>query len=233
MTTIPDTIRYMLLDMDGTLVDTEPLGPAICEKLFQDNGVMIADDEKDLFVKVWRRDGTDINLGHYMAIMTSRYRIRIPHSDLTDEFYARYKVAMSQAKELPGATRFIANARKHGMRLALVTSNTRTEAQAILDSHSWTDYFDVIVCEEDITRFKPHPEPYQLAIRKLGAKPEHCLVLEDAKNGAISGSAAQAHVIGLRAGNDTPQDLSAADEVVDTFDDLHFGVLTIAVEQTS
>lgn len=118
------------------------------------------------------------------------------------------------------STLFLKQAHKRGTNLAVVTSSKRDQAAAILEYHGWTKLFDLIVAEEDITSFKPNPEPYLIAAQKLGLRPDDCVVFEDAKNGAIAGKAAGMFVVGLRAGNEVEQDLSKANEVVQSFTEL-------------
>jgi len=211
-----------LFDMDGTLVDTEPVGPKVFKDLFNDNGVSLTDDEKELFVKIWRRDGTDINEDDYLGDLAIKYKISQSVTEFIEEFYRRYKQTIINADELPGTSNFLASAKNHGKRLALITSSKRDQAQAVLEFHKWNRYFDCIVAEEDITKFKPDPEPFLIAMDKLSATASECIVFEDAKNGAIAGHAASAFVIGLRAGNEKQQDLGSADQVVESFSDLLF-----------
>ena len=73
---------------------------------------------------------------------------------------------------------------------------------------------------EDYPRGKPAPDPYALAITRLGARAERSIAVEDATPGILSARAAGARVIAVRAGNFIGYDLSAADVVVDTLADL-------------
>jgi beta-phosphoglucomutase len=220
MFTIPKNYKFLLFDMDGTLVDTEPVGPRIVEELFAEIGVSLTNAENDLFLKAWRRDGTTITTPELLTELIAKYRIHMAADYFVRVFYDRYKAAIVSADELPGASNFMAAAKAGGKSMALVTSSRRDEAEAIIGHHKWDGYFDVLIGEEDITKFKPDPEPYQIAMQRLGATSEQCLVLEDAKNGALAGHAAGTFVIGLRAGDELPQDLHAADQIVDSFNDL-------------
>lgn len=219
---LPARYACYLFDMDGTLVNTEPIGPYVFQELFTAHGIALTAREKALFVTVWRREGTEIKQDDYLRDLASKYTVSQPLTDFVSEFYERYKQAIVNADELPGASDFLAAIKHQNKRIALVTSSKRQQAEAILAFHHWQQYFDCIVTEEDITNFKPDPEPYILAMNTLSAKPNDCIVFEDAKNGVIAGRTAGAFVIGLRAGNDQPQDLTAADEVVTSFKDISF-----------
>lgn len=209
-----------LFDMDGTLVNTEPVGPQVFEALFTSYGVKLSDDEKELFVKVWRRDGTDIKEDAYLESLRQKYTVDVVPTAFLQEFFDRYKKAIISADALPGADMFIRQAHGAGMKLAVVTSSKRDQVIAVLDFHGWSESFDLLVAEEDITKFKPDPEPYLTAAQKLNIDPDRCIVFEDAENGAIAGKAAGMFVVGLRAGNEIEQDLVAANIVVGSFAEL-------------
>ena len=209
-----------LFDMDGTLVDTEPIGPEVFEALFESNGAKLSNDEKELFVKVWRRDGTDIKEDVYLENLRQKYAIGVAPAQFLQTFFDNYKKAIIVANPLDNANEFIRKAHAANIKLAVATSSKREQAMAILDFHGWTGLFNTVVAEEDITHFKPDPEPYLVAAQKLSVIPEECVVFEDAKNGAIAGKAAGMFVVGLRAGNEIEQDLSVADVVVQSFTEL-------------
>ncbi len=78
----------------------------------------------------------------------------------------------------------------------------------------------VLVAAEDYTHGKPAPEPYAQAIARLGVDAARSIAIEDATPGILSARAAGARVIAVRAGNFAGYDLSAADVVVDTLDDI-------------
>lgn len=209
-----------LFDMDGTLVDTESVGPQVFDAVFSKYGVRLTDEEKELFLKVWRRDGADIKEDAYLERLRQKYGIDVEPAAFLLEFFDSYKRAIVEADALPGVETFLKAAHSNGKRLAVVTSSKHDQAQAILDSHTWSEFFDLIVAEEDITKFKPDPESYLIAVQRLGLRPEDCAVFEDAKNGTIAGKAAGMLVVGLRAGNEVEQDLGAADIIADSFADL-------------
>jgi beta-phosphoglucomutase len=217
---IPKHIKAFLFDMDGTLVNTEPVGPQVFAELFKKYGVIVTQDESELFNRVWRRESTDINENDYLSSLVDKYKITKSHDDFIQEFYIDYKKEIIKAGELPGTSGFLRKATEIGIKLALVTSSKRDQAEAILRFHKWDDLFTEIVSEEDITNFKPDPEPYLLALNKLDVKSEDSIVFEDAGNGVRSGKSARIFVVGLRAGNELKQDLKKADIVVESFNDI-------------
>jgi beta-phosphoglucomutase-like phosphatase (HAD superfamily) len=92
------------------------------------------------------------------------------------------------------------------------------EVRDAIEGIGIADYFQVVLGAEDYAHGKPAPDPYLLAMEKLGVRAlaARCIVIEDATPGILSGRAAGARVIAVRAGNFVGYDLSPADIVVDT-----------------
>ncbi len=207
--------------MDGTLVDTEPVGPATFLEQLSNHGVEPEETDYELFVKVWRRDGTNINEEYFLASMIAKYGINYNAKEYAAEFFKLYESNITTAKALPGVDSFLERVSKlQSLKLAVVTASKLSQVNAVLGQHNWTGYFDAIISEEDITQHKPDPGPFIAGIRKLGAINTETIVFEDSKNGAIAGKAAKCTVIGLRVGNVKEQDLNAADVILNTFDDV-------------
>lgn len=218
---LPANAHFLLFDMDGTLVDTEPVGPQTFIAQLARYGVQPTEEEQALFLKIWRRDGTDIKQDDWLPEIARRYSLKHTAESYLEEFYHLYKEAIAATPALPGATEFLQKAKATGAyQIALVTASKRKQAETILARHDWQELFDVLITAENFTKHKPDPEPYIAAIHKLGADPRQCTVFEDSKNGTQAAAAAGCYVVGLRAGNSTPQDLSAANEIVTTFNDL-------------
>lgn len=216
--TVPKNIEYLLFDMDGTLVNTEPLGPQTFIEQLKQYGVDPDKDEYDLFVRVWKRDGTNIKEVDFLTSIVEKYKISLPPKDYIANFYQLYETNITQAEALPGVETFLSAASKRReLKLALVTASKLSQVQAILHNHGWSHYFDAIVSEENITRHKPDPEPFLVGMEKLNANSSQTIIFEDSKNGSLAGKAAHCTVIGVRAGNATPQDLTACDQVVESF----------------
>jgi HAD superfamily hydrolase (TIGR01509 family) len=120
---------------------------------------------------------------------------------------------------LPGAVDAVLRfARRAPM--AVVSGASRVEVSDAIDGLGLRKHFQFLLGAEDYGRGKPDPEPYRSAMERLGVSPGRCLVLEDAQPGIQSARAAGARVIGIRVGNFVGYDLSAADIVVDTLNDV-------------
>ncbi|HKB32071.1 MAG TPA: HAD family phosphatase [Streptosporangiaceae bacterium] len=121
------------------------------------------------------------------------------------------RIATRGGPLMPGAAELLAGLAAAGLPRALVTSSERSVMDAVLThltkAHGQdascqggpgappSRLFDVTVCAADVAHAKPHPEPYQHAARLLGADPARCVVLEDAPNGVAAAEAAGCVVV--------------------------------------
>ncbi|GAB3978098.1 HAD family phosphatase [Actinoallomurus acanthiterrae] len=97
---------------------------------------------------------------------------------------------------MPGARDLLDEVRAAGLPSALVSSTHRALMEYALDGLG-RDSFTVTVAGDEVSRTKPHPEPYLSATRLLDVDPRRCVALEDSLNGATSGAAAGCHVVAV------------------------------------
>jgi HAD superfamily hydrolase (TIGR01509 family) len=183
-----DTLQAVLFDMDGLLVDTEPLW-------FEVESSVMA------------RLGGDWSPADQRALVggslrgTVSYlieRARGPGSVVSPDEVADWLVGgmadligSRDVVPLPGAVALLAEVRAAGLPYGLVTSSERVIVDAVLGAMARHGVrFEVIVSGTDVRNSKPHPEPYQLAAALVGADPRCCAALEDSPNGVASAEAA-------------------------------------------
>jgi HAD superfamily hydrolase (TIGR01509 family) len=128
-------------------------------------------------------------------------------------------IAVSGFRPLPGAVNAVKRFARTS-KLAVVTGASTAEATDALVGIGVRDYMALVVAAEDYAQGKPAPEPYARAIARLGVSAQQSIAIEDATPGILSARAAGARVIAVRAGNFAGYDLSPADVVVDTLDDI-------------
>jgi HAD superfamily hydrolase (TIGR01509 family) len=104
-------------------------------------------------------------------------------------------------------------------KMAIATSARRTFVDLIFAHLEIHRYFDVLQTSDDITRGKPDPQIYQMAMEKLGVKPEESFVMEDSSNGSLAGKRAGAYTIAVPSQYTRKQDFTFVDYVArDLFD---------------
>ena len=190
--------RAVLIDLDGTLVDSAPR-----------------------ILRVWKgwsaRNGIDF--GEIVAVMHGRrsldtIRIVAPWLPAEREVAALEAEEISDMQDVriyPGAAELFS--RLDGSPHAIVTSGSRLAAEARL-KHVGLPIPAVLITADEIAAGKPAPDGYLLAARRLGIDPRACVVLEDSPVGVEAGRSAGMHVIGV-ASTHAPEELQQADAVID------------------
>ncbi|HVU50867.1 MAG TPA: HAD family phosphatase [Polyangia bacterium] len=205
----PDAV---LFDLDGTLVDSERENVESVVLAARRWGAELTEDERAFVI------GHSWNEIH--ARIVREHRLDLPMAVLIEAAVEEKRALLAAGyRALAGA---VAAVRRLGRRspLAVVSGASHGEVVDALESLGVMDAFAFVMGAEDYPRGKPAPDPYALAMRRLGAAPARTLVLEDATPGIVSALAAGARVVGVRAGNFSGYDLSAAHAVVDTLDEV-------------
>jgi HAD superfamily hydrolase (TIGR01509 family) len=182
-------LQAVLFDMDGLLVDTEPLWfdveTAVMAKLggnwsHQDQGKLVGGSLK-------------ATLDYLLGKATHPVPRQTLARWMVDGMIARLR--SSAVTTRPGAVELLAEVKAAGVPYALVTSSERVIMDAVFQATGLR--FPVTVCAEDVSRIKPDPEPYLLGTKLLAADPGCSVVLEDSPNGVASAEAAGCRVVAV------------------------------------
>ena len=202
-----------LFDLDGTLVDTERDNVESVVLALRRWHVELDDAERHFVVgHSWNEIHAMLRRNHGLQVGMDEVIARA-----VDE--KRRLLAHKGYQPLPGVRDAI---KRLGRRadLAVVSGASRVEVREAVEGLGMLGDFRVLLGAEDYSKGKPDHEPYLTAMRLLSVPPDACIVVEDAEPGILSGRAAGAHVIAVRAANYLGYDQSAADVVIDTFDEL-------------
>jgi HAD superfamily hydrolase (TIGR01509 family) len=182
-------LAAVLFDMDGLMVDTEPLWFEVETEVMSRLGGEWSTADQARLVGGSLQTTLDYLLGKAAG--------PVPRDVLAgwmlDGMVA--KVKRGPVRLRPGAAALLAEVKAAGLPHALVTSSERVIMEAIF-AVTGLD-FPMTVCAEDVTRIKPDPEPYLLATKLLGVDPAASVVLEDSPNGVAAAEAAGCQVIGV------------------------------------
>lgn len=144
-------------------------------------------------------------------------RERLMHALLERQRRIYLERYAADVRPYPGVQEFLKAARAKALGLALVTSSTRALVRQALPGEV-VESFQVVITSEDVSRHKPHPEPYLTAARRLGVSPEECVVIENAPAGIASARAAGMTCIALTT-TLAPAHLASASVVLSTLEE--------------
>jgi HAD superfamily hydrolase (TIGR01509 family) len=185
---VTPSLEAMLWDMDGTLVDTEPIWVQCEEELMAEFGYQ------------WSEDDASHCIGGPME-RVQLYLKEKSRSDYDPRWFGNRLVEMmlerleDGAVLRPGALELIEAARDSGVRLALVSASRRPIVDAVLKGLPFG--FDLSISADDVEISKPNPEGYVRAAGRLASTIHSCVVIEDSAVGIRSGLDSGAMVIGV------------------------------------
>jgi HAD superfamily hydrolase (TIGR01509 family) len=179
----------VLFDMDGLLIDTEPLWFAVETDILSEHGA------------TWSHDDHAFLVGSALAVSSAFIAERtggaLSASAAAHELVTRMAARLRSAPPLqPGVRELIAELDAAGIPRALVSSSFRVLVDAVLDALAPLT-FDAVVAGDAVSNNKPHPEPYLTAARLLGVDSAQCVALEDSPSGAASATAAGCRVVAV------------------------------------
>ncbi len=175
--------QAIVFDMDGVIVDSEPVINAAAIAGLKEYGIQACAEDFIPFIGT----GED----RYIGGVAEKYGLSYK-TDIKERVYGIYfEMIKTQLNPFPGIYEFLIQLKNKGFRLALASSADHIKIKANLSAvHIDSGLFQTIIGGEDIQRKKPFPDIYSLVSRKLNCDPKGCLVIEDALNGIQAARAA-------------------------------------------
>jgi HAD superfamily hydrolase (TIGR01509 family) len=188
MTAVPP-IRAVILDMDGLMLDTEPMSQAGWIHTFHERGLSFREDQFQALI--------GLNVIDARRMITAWYGPDFPF----DEVYARKIVAVDEiiARDgiplKPGLAEFLAAVDSLGLRKAVATSTSRKRAIYKLKLSGVPGTIETLAGGDEVAHGKPAPDLFLLAAQRLGIPPAECLAFEDSDPGVLAARAAGIRVV--------------------------------------
>jgi HAD superfamily hydrolase (TIGR01509 family) len=206
------TVRALVLDFDGLIVDTETPVFEIWREIFRDHG-------QELRLEEWKaalgtQGGYDPTA--HLAQLTGR---PVDAEALEREVERRHREACRAQPLLPGVPKLIDDAGSAGLPIAVASSSSRGWVEEWLQHHRLVERIAAVCAREDVSQVKPAPDLFLLAASRLGVAPAACLVFEDSPNGILAAHAAGMRCVAVR--NDLTRSLvlPPAELQLDTLED--------------
>ncbi len=184
-----------IFDMDGLLIDSEPLWDQAELDVFASLGVDIT-----------RRHELPDTLGLRIDQTVRMWYEALPWSgpdqaEVTQRIIARALALVEETRPLlPGVEQALQLCQQQGLKIALASASPLFMLERVLEMFDLRKYFDAIASAEALPYSKPHPQVYLDAAAKLGVDPLNCVTLEDSFNGMIATKAARMRSIVVPAG---------------------------------
>ncbi|MFP3908687.1 MAG: HAD family hydrolase [Archaeoglobaceae archaeon] len=209
------TVKGIIYDMDDLLVDSHRLHVRSVEAVIEQYGRTINDIPQWLWSESMGKRLIDF-LHDLVKVLDLKESVETLNQRRSEVFL---KLVEEELQPLPGALESLDLLNNH-FKIGLASSGTRKYLEMVVDRFDIRKCFQVIVSGDEVEYGKPHPEVYLTASRKLGLNANECLVFEDATHGIRSAKEAGCKCIGVKNPNTPPQDLSEADMVLNSLEEL-------------
>ncbi|WP_100406994.1 HAD family hydrolase [Bacillus solitudinis] len=201
-------MKAFIFDMDGVIIDSEPLHFKVDLETLEFFGVTLTKDELEKYVgmtnpEMWGR-------------IKQKFKVDQSIDEIID-FQLSKKLAILDEvtiEPINGIRDLIEEIQTLNIPIGLASSSPREFIEKVLSKFNLTHYFSCIISGEEVEKGKPDPAVYLETARLLGVEPQSCYVLEDSRNGVIAAKAAGMSCIGYQNLNSGNQDLSVADQIV-------------------
>jgi beta-phosphoglucomutase len=209
--------KAVLFDMDGVIVDTEPLHHKAYFQMFNDVNIDVSDA---LYASFTGQSTMEI-----CNQLISYFQLPLCAQTLTDIKRKHFKalfISDTSLQLLDGVSTLIKDYHANGMTLVLASSASMKNINRVFKRFDLDQYFDAKISGADLKASKPHPEIFIKAAELSGKQPKECFVIEDSTNGISAANAANIYCIGYNSLHSKDQDYSKADLVVSSFEDISY-----------
>jgi|BioPla2DNA2_1021312.scaffolds.fasta_scaffold02349_5 HAD superfamily hydrolase (TIGR01509 family) len=195
-----DSIKAIIFDMDGLMIDSERLYFDVERALAKNYGKVVSDETLQKMmgrkpleaISIYAKDlGIDISCQELLKIRNNLFEERL----------------RNEVKAMKGLYEILDRFRGK-LKMAIATGSPDKFLRIVLDKLKIEEYFDILQTSDDISEGKPNPEIYLRSAEKLKVLPSECVVLEDSCNGALSGKRAGCYTIAVPSEYTCKQDFS-------------------------
>lgn len=208
-------MRAVIFDMDGVLIDSEPMHLEVEQKMLSSLGINISEDEMTEFIGTASQQMWETLINRYDL----KQSIDELHGVLT-RFKTKY-FREEALEPIAGIVELLNGFKQNGLKLAVASSSPEEHIHIILEKLNIREFFQIVVSGDHVKVSKPEPEIFLLAAEKLGVKPGECVVIEDSTHGVSAAKAAGMTCIAFDNPNSLNQCYDKADKIVEKMDEIN------------
>lgn len=183
-------IKAVIFDMDGVLIDAKDWHYEALNKALAIFGLTIS--RHDHLVTF---DG--LSTGQKLKMLSKTYVLPDSLHGFINEMKQQYTMDITHqlCKPVFHHQYALAKLKENGYQLAVASNSIRNTVKVMMEKSALMDYLEFYLSNQDVSKGKPDPEIYNLAIQKLGLRPDECVIVEDNDNGIKAAKASGAHVL--------------------------------------
>ena len=219
-------LKAVIFDLDGTIIDSEPLHSEAVLRIFREHSITLAKGDLDRYIGIsntvmWREMRRDHGLIESIEdLKAQQYKLNLELLNAAGSIL------------MPGVPELLENLRSHGIAMAIASSSAREYITTVVAEYGLDGYFSHLVSGEEVPRGKPRPDIFLKAAELLGTSPSDCVVIEDSDNGLNAAREAGIRAVGIQNSNSGNQSLALADRVVKSIPEITIELLNKLVDPT-
>lgn len=209
-------LKAVLFDMDGVIVNTEPLHRKAYFEMFKHYDLTISDELYNSF--------TGKTTMSICQEVVRQFKLSYAPQDLIDKKREKFKFLFDNDPEfdlIPGVRALIENYHNHKIKMVLASSASMTTINWVLERFDLAKYFMDKISGADLKASKPHPEIFELAAEKANEPRENCMVIEDSTNGIKAAYAAGIYCVAYKSEHSKDQNYELAQKVISDYSEIY------------